>query len=61
MANFAATSTAAMPVVRQIIQHLAGVILGAGVLNESEATIVAGALIAVGNLVWMLRAKAKQA
>lgn len=61
MANFAAASTAAMPVLRQIIQHLAGVILGAGVLSESEATIVAGALIAVGNLVWMLRARAKQA
>jgi hypothetical protein len=58
MPQVAATS-AALPVVRQIVQHLAGVILGAGVLTENEAAVIAGAIIAAVNVAWMLRARAK--
>jgi hypothetical protein len=58
MPQVAATS-AALPVVRQIVQHLAGVILGAGVLTENESAIIAGAIIAAVNVAWMLRARAK--
>ena len=48
------------PVVRQVVQHAAGWTLGAGVLAESEITVVAGLLMAVGNVIWMLVARAKQ-
>jgi hypothetical protein len=58
MPQVAATS-AALPVVRQIVQHLAGVILGAGVLTENESAVIAGAVIAAVNVAWMLRARAK--
>lgn len=61
MPHTAAATSAMLPVVRQIVQHLAGAILGAGVLTENEAAVIAGAIIAVCNVVWMLRARAKQA
>lgn len=59
MPQSAAATSAMLPVVRQIVQHLAGVILGSGVLTENEAAIIAGAVIAAVNVVWMLRARAK--
>jgi hypothetical protein len=59
MPHMAAANSALLPVVRQIVQHLAGVILGAGVLTENEAAVVAGAIVAVANLAWMLAARAK--
>jgi hypothetical protein len=53
---------AMLPIVRQGVQHFAGVVLGAGVLSENESAIVAGLVMAVANVVWMLvaRSKAKQ-
>ena len=59
MPQSAAATSAMLPVVRQIVQHLAGVVLGAGVLSENETAVIAGALIALVNVVWMLRARAK--
>lgn len=59
MPQSAAATSAMLPVVRQIVQHLAGVVLGAGVLTENEAAVIAGAVIAAVNVVWMLRARAK--
>jgi hypothetical protein len=50
---------ALQPIVRQAIQHIAGVVLGAGVLSENESAIVAGAVMAVANVAWMLVARAK--
>lgn len=47
------------PVVRQLVQHLAGWMLGAGVLTENETTIIAGVVMAVANLIWMLVARAR--
>jgi hypothetical protein len=47
------------PVVRQMVQHAAGFVLGAGVLTESEVSIIAGLVLAVGNVVWMVVARAK--
>ena len=58
MPQSAAATSAMLPVVRQIVQHLAGVVLGAGVLTENEAAVIAGAVIAAVNVVWMLRARA---
>ncbi|MBR0675437.1 hypothetical protein GXW77_04535 [Roseomonas alkaliterrae] len=59
MSDAAAATSAALPVVRQIVQHLAGVVLGAGAITENEAAVVAGAIVAVANLAWMLVARAK--
>jgi hypothetical protein len=50
---------ALLPIVRQGVQHVAGVVLGAGVLSENESAIVAGLVMAVANVVWMLVARAK--
>lgn len=49
------------PVVRQAVQHFAGVLLGAGVLSESETAIIAGAVMAFANLGWMLIARMRAA
>ena len=48
---------ALLPVVRQGVQHFAGVILGAGVLSENEVAIIAGAVMAFANVIWMLFAR----
>lgn len=50
---------ALMPIVRQGVQHIAGVVLGAGVLSENETVAVAGLVMAVANVVWMLVARAR--
>lgn len=47
------------PLVRQGVQHLAGILLGAGFLAESEVTALAGLVMAVANVVWMLVARAR--
>ncbi len=59
--NDSALHGALLPIVRQAVQHFAGVILGAGVLSENETIAIAGAVIAFGNLVWMLVARAQAA
>lgn len=50
---------ALLPIVRQAVQHFAGVVLGAGVLSENEVATIAGAALALANLAWMLVARAK--
>lgn len=50
---------AMLPIVRQAVQHLAGVILGAGVLSENETMAIAGLVMAAANVVWMLVARAR--
>lgn len=50
---------ALLPIVRQAVQHLAGVVLGAGVLSENETVAIAGLVMAVANVVWMLVARAR--
>lgn len=47
------------PIVRQFVQHFAGVLLGAGVLSENEMAAITGAVLAFGNLAWMLIARAR--
>lgn len=54
-----AVQGALWPLVRQGVQHLAGILLGAGFLAESEVTAVAGLVMAVANVVWMLVARAR--
>jgi hypothetical protein len=50
---------ALLPIVRQAVQHFAGIALGAGVLSENEVVAIAGAVLALGNLAWMLVARAR--
>lgn len=52
---------AMLPIVRQAVQHLAGVVLGAGVLAENEIVAIAGLVVAVANVAWMLVARARAA
>jgi len=48
---------ALLPVVRQIVQHAAGLLFGAGVVTQDQTTQIAGVLIGLGTLVWMLAAR----
>lgn len=50
---------ALFPVVRQVVQNLAGILLGAGVLNENETAAIAGLVMSAATVVWMLVARAK--
>jgi hypothetical protein len=50
---------ALLPVVRQIVQNMAGIMLGAGVVNESMASAIAGLILSGITVVWMLAARAK--
>jgi hypothetical protein len=50
---------ALLPVVRQIVQNAAGIMLGAGVVNESMASAIAGLILSAVTVVWMLAARAK--
>lgn len=50
---------ALLPVVRQMVQTSAGMMLGAGVLNESMSTAIAGLILSAGTVVWMLVARAQ--
>lgn len=52
---------ALLPVVRQIVQNAAGIMLGAGVVSESLATAIAGLILSAVTVVWMLGARAKAA
>jgi hypothetical protein len=59
MNDTSALHGALLPVIRQAVQHFAGVILGAGVLSENETVAIAGLVMAVANVVWMLVARAR--
>lgn len=50
---------AMLPLVRQVVQHVAGLTLGAGVLAENEIVAITGLVVAVANVVWMLVARAQ--
>lgn len=50
---------ALLPVVRQIVQNLAGALLGAGVINESMATAIAGLILSAITVIWMLIARVR--
>jgi hypothetical protein len=50
---------AAMPVLRQVAQLGAGYLIGAGILNESEATAIVGLVMSLATVGWMLAARAK--
>jgi hypothetical protein len=49
------------PIVRQAVQHFAGIALGTGVLAENEVVAITGFVMAVGNLGWMLVARIRAA
>lgn len=50
---------ALLPVVRQIVQNAAGIMLGAGVVNESMASAIAGLILSSVTVVWMLSSRTK--
>jgi hypothetical protein len=52
---------ALLPIVRQVVQHAAGLIFGVGFLTQDQATQLAGLLIGLGTLVWMLAARVRAA
>ena len=48
---------ALFPIVRQILQFVAALLLGRGVVGEDILTAVAGLVMSVGTVVWMLLAR----
>jgi hypothetical protein len=61
MNDTSALHGALLPVVRQVVQNLAGVLLGAGILNENEITAIAGLVMSAVTVAWMLIARARAA
>jgi hypothetical protein len=54
MNDQSALSGALLPVIRQAVQVASGYLLGTGMLNENEITIIAGAIASFATLIWML-------
>lgn len=50
---------AMFPIVRQIVQLLAGYIFAKGALNEEMTTAITGLVLSAGTVVWMMVARAK--
>ena len=61
MNEHSALHGALLPVVRQVVQVASGYLIGAGILNESEATAIAGLIMSAATVAWMLAARAKAA
>ena len=48
------------PIVRQVLQVVAGGLIASGKLNPTELDTIVGAIMAVGTCAWMLWAKRSQ-